>query len=191
MSNAQMFEEFAAGEDDDFDGEVGAITNLLNRVRAKQGRSPVNPRRVAASLPRLQAPPVINTGPAGLSMKTIPLGLGTVTFTAASGTSLSAEVEPQRGYTPKRLVAALTRTGASATGSVKLTSLKIGDIEQLPSSNGCPASMFDAQATDAHLDLSPATPGMKVVATWSISAAPAGADTVVLDAGFYGKAVGQ
>lgn len=190
MSNIAGYEEFASGEGDEFDGEeLGAISNLLSKVRARaaQRKSGV-PSRM---LPRLQAPPVINTGPSGLSMKTLPLGIGTVTFTAASGTSLSVEVEPQRGYTPKRLVAELTRTGATATGSVKLTSLKVGDIEQLPASNGCPASMFQANATESELDLSPATPGMKIVATWAISVAPGAADTVTVDCGFYGKAVGQ
>lgn len=180
MSNRSMFEEYAQGDDDEEAGALWAdALRRAKRAKANGGR------------PRLAPPPVIRTGPAGQAMKRIPLGVGTVTFGAATGTSLTAEVEPQRGYTPQRLVLAVTRTGASATGSVKVTSIKHGDVEQLPASNGCPAAMFQADTTDAELDLTPVTPGMKVIITVSISAAPAGADTVVCDLGYYGQAIGQ
>lgn len=175
------FEEYASGEEFDSE-EAGAALDLVNRIRARKGKRPMR---------RLAAPPAIATGPRGIALKTLPLGIGTVSFGAATGTSLSVEVEPQRGYTPKRLVAAISRTGASATGLVKLTSLMIGDVQQLPASNGVPIEMFDTQATDAELDLTPCTPGQKVSLTLTISAAPAGADTVVVNLGFYGKAVGQ
>ncbi len=175
-------EEFESGAEEFDSEEAGAALNLVNRLRARKGKSPMR---------RLPSPPAVLTGPRGLALKRLPLGIGTVTFGAATGTSLTVEVEPQRGYTPKRLVAAVSRTGASATGLVRLTSLMIGDVQQLPASNGVPIEMFDTQATDAELDLTPVIPGQKVTLTLTISAAPAGADTVVVNLGFYGAAIGQ
>lgn len=185
--NARMFEQFAQGDDDD--DEVGAFYDAALRAsrakRAARRGGPTNGR------PRLAPPPVINTQAGGPAMKRIPLGIGTVTFALNTGVSLSAEVEPQRGYTPQRLVVSTTRTGATSTGSIKVTSIKHGDVEQLPASNGCPAAMFAADTTDAELDLTPVTPGMKITITVTCSAAVTGTDSIVVDLGYYGQAVGQ
>lgn len=183
------FEEFASGGEEFSSEELGAFADIVRQARAKNaGRGP---RRVG-QLPRL-APmgvPVAGASPR-VGMKRIPLGVGTVTFALNTGVSLSAEVEPQRGYTPQRLIASVTRTGTTSTGAIKVTSIKHGDVEQLPASNGCPIAMFDAQATDAELDLTPVTPGMKVTITVSCSTAVTGTDSIVVDIGYYGKAVGQ
>lgn len=187
MSNRQMFEEFAQGFDGD-DDELGAFYSAaLKSARQKQAM-----RRPAqqGQRPRLAAPPVINTQAGGLAMKRIPLGIGTVTFALNTGVSLSAEVEPQRGYTPQRLVLSVTRTGTTSTGAIKVTSIKHGDVEQLPASNGCPSAMFAADTTDAELDLTPVTPGMKITVTVSCSAAVTGTDSIVVDMGYYGQAIG-
>lgn len=189
MPNARMFEAFAQGLDDDMDeDEVGASFAQMLKLAKNKGAARRGP---TGGRPRLAPPPVINTMPAGLSMKRIPLGIGTVTFALSTGTSLTAEVEPQRGYTPQRLVASVTRTGTTSTGSIKVTSIKHGDTEQLPSSNGCPVAMFAADTTDAELDLTPVTPGMKIIVTVSCSVAVTGTDSIVVDLGYYGQAVGQ
>lgn len=183
MSNRQMFEEYAQGDDDE---ELGAIwSDALRKAQAAKNR------RGPAGRPRLAPPPVIKTQASGPSMKRIPLGIGTVTFALNTGVSLSAEVEPQRGYTPQRLVVSVTRTGTTSTGAIKVTSIKHGDVEQLPASNGCPAAMFAADTTDAELDLTPVTPGMKITITVSCSTAVTGTDSIVVDLGYYGQAVGN
>lgn len=187
MSNRQMFEEYAQGFDDD-DGELGSIwSEALMKARQAKGRLPARPQ----GRPRLAPPPVIATQPARASMKRVPLGIGTVTFALNTGTTLTAEVEPQRGYTPQRLVVSITRTGTTSTGSIKVTSIKHGDVEQLPASNGCPAAMFAADTTDAELDLTPVIPGMKVTVTVTCSAAVTGTDSIVVDLGYYGQAIGS
>lgn len=187
MSNRQMFEEFAQGYDGDDNDELGAFYSAaLKSARQKQAmRRPAQGQR-----PRLAAPPVINTQAGGLAMKRIPLGIGTVTFALATSLSLSAEVEPQRGYTPQRLVISVARTGTTSTGAIKVTSIKHGDVEQLPASNGCPSAMFAADTTDAELDLTPVTPGMKITVTVSCSTAVTGTDSIVVDMGYYGQAIG-
>lgn len=193
MDIAGFEREFSG--DDGFDAEeLGAVNDLLARMglrRQAQGRP--QPKRIAAqSLPVLSPPAVPYAGASPvLAMKKIPLGINSVLFNATSGTTLTAEVEPQCGYTPKRLIVIVTRTGTTAVGSVRITSLKHGNVEQLPASNGCPAGMFDPQATDAELDLTGLTPGMKVLATVTITAAPTGTDTVLAELAYYGKAVGQ
>lgn len=172
MDDMSGFEEFAGFEDD----EMGAVAR---RVRGR-------------GLPRLKTPGVSSAG-ARLTpnLKRVPLGVGRLTFGAATGTTLTIEVEPQRGYTPRRLVASVARTGASATGLLLVTDIKVGDTQQIPASQGCPIEMFDAQATESEMDLTPAIPGQKITITVSISAAPAGADTVVVGLGFYGQVIGQ
>jgi len=172
--------ELVLGEDDfaglDMEGEDDAVLGAI----ARRARGRGVPRQPGV---RMQAQQV--TG------KKVPLGLPSVLFTATSGTSISVEVEPQRAYQAERLIFAILRTGASATGLVRVQSLKIGDIEQLPSGNAVTSELFRADGVDLELDLSMCKAGTKITVVFTISAAPTAADTVLVDAAFKGRVIGQ
>jgi len=180
MNDLAGFEEYASGADDD---ELGALSDLISRARSKGRRGGGQRRLAPPGIPMAGAAPRMAT-------KRTVLGLGTVIFDATSGTSLSIEVEPQRGFQPERLTAALARSGAAGL-LVSVTDIRVGDVQQIPASAGCPIEMFAPDATDADIDLTAATPGMKILVTLRVSAAPAGADTVTVNLGFFGKVIGQ
>jgi hypothetical protein len=110
-----------------------------------------------------------------------PLGFTVVTFTAASGTTLQATATPQKKMKGNRLVIDEVRS-ATAVGLVTLASLKIGTREVLVSAQPVPARMFAPGAFGVALRLVEAGPGIIITATFVISAAPAGADTVTVSA---------
>lgn len=175
--------ELTLGEDDfaglDLEGDADdAVLGAIMRQRIKQQRGV--PRRPAI---RQQATPM--TG------KRVPLGMPSLTFAAASGTSIAVEVEPQRGYQAERLIVALLRTGATATGLVRVSSIKIGDVEQLPSGNPVTTELFRADGVDLELDLTMCPAGVKMRVEFQISAAPGAADTVLVDPAFKGRVIGQ
>lgn len=128
-------------------------------------------------------------GAPAISEKRVPFGLGQLTFGAATGTALTLLAQPQAAIRPERLVVDIARTGASATGAVTVTELKIGPRSQLPGGNAVPAVMFGPTVQDAIMALDPCEPGITVQLSVSVSAAPAGADTIVVVAGFYARSI--
>ena len=176
-----MGNELVLGEDDlaGIDLEGDSDDAVLGAIMRRKLRGNVAPR------PQVRQPGVRPTG------KKVPLGIPSVTFGAATGTSITVEVEPQRAYQANRLVLAILRTGASATGLVRVRSIKIGDVEQLPSSNPVSAEMFRADGVDLDLDLTECPAGVKITITVDTSAAPAGADTILVDPALKGRVIGQ
>lgn len=128
-------------------------------------------------------------GAPAISEKRVPFGLGSLTFGAATGTALSLTAQPQAAIRPERLVVDIARTGASATAAVTVTELKIGPRSQLPGGAAVPATMFGATVQDGILALDPCEPGITVQINVSVSAAPAGADVIVVACGFFARAV--
>lgn len=162
------------GDDEMGDDELGAAIRRAKKVR-----------KLGLQMTR-------QAGTTRVGLKRVPIGLGRFIFTAATPTTNIFFVEPQRNYQGERLVIAQFRVGATAAGiSALVTSLKVGDIEQLPASGGVPVELFDFQATQAQMDLSTTKAATRLEVTCAISAAPGGADTYALAVGFYGEAMGQ
>ena len=118
-----------------------------------------------------------------------PLGLGSVTFTATSGTLLSLSGQPQKAFLPKRLILDVSRTGTSATGLVTVNRIDIGaDSMQVSAGGvgGLPAAMFANVGVDLNIEFAPATPGILINVQLNISAAPTMTDTVVVSGGMLG-----
>lgn len=162
---------------DDLSGDefVGEDAEILGAV-AQRGRA------LAARPPQLRGtmqPPKKLRGY---------LGLGRVTFAAAAATTQTLIVEPQRGFRPERLIIArLDSSAAAAALAATVDSIFIGDQPQSPSvEQGAPVEMFRPDATVSGVDFDKAVPGQKIQVRLSISAAPAGADTVILSCGMYG-----
>jgi hypothetical protein len=117
-----------------------------------------------------------NTGIVTPGPRIEPLGFTAVQFTAASGLILQATGRPQKPFKGSRLVVVDQRLGTG--GLVSITSLKIGVREVLVSTQGIPAQAFAPNAFGIELMMDEAGPGIEIVATYVISAAPAGADVV-------------
>lgn len=119
-----------------------------------------------------------------------PLGGGTVTFSASSGTSLSFTILPQKPFLIRRVITSIARSGTTATGLVSITRIAIGANDQLVQAAGFPADLFSAASADVDVVFDPASVGQQIVIQASISAAPTTTDTVVLGIGFLGETYG-
>lgn len=115
-----------------------------------------------------------------------PLGLGSITFGAATGLILNLTGTPQRMFRGQRLVLDISRTGASATGLVAVARMDIGVDNQMVSTQGIPAAMYGPTAIDTNVRFDDCGPGITVTVQCTISAAPAGADVVVVGGAIQG-----
>lgn len=118
-----------------------------------------------------------------------PLGLTAVAFTAASGLGLNMTALPQRPFQAKRLLIDLSRSGATSTGLVTVTSINMGSDNQLVGGNPLPVSGFGATAFDLNIDFEPVVPGIQVVVGVACSLAPTNPDRIDLAGGFWGTSL--
>jgi hypothetical protein len=171
-----MADDFVMGDD-----ELGAIVRASRRAAASYaGRRAMPVARLMSKIP----------GAPAVGLRQYPLGFGVFTFTAASGTATTVTATPQRPFKGRRLVIDIARTGATATGLVSITSLLVGQNNQLVSAQALPAAAFGPTSFGVDLDLDPATPGILLVLALSISVAPGGADTVAVSPAIIGDAIG-
>lgn len=208
-------EEELLGEDEDGfdvddDGQVLGAFRLPSRFAAVQrsarrsarggrgGRSTARSRRVisrintiqrkkAAFLNKIQ--PAIPGAPAP-GARNFPLGFGSFTFVNAGVTSAVLTANPQRPFKGARLVIQQRRSVAALAELVTVTSLNIGQNNQLVSAAALPAEAFAANSFDTVLSLDPATPGIAISLGLAISAAPAVGETVTVSALLIGDTIG-
>jgi len=184
----ELMGEDALEEDEEFD-VMGA--RMFPTRRIPRGTARVDRRqRIAAkaSLRRSLVPSIPGTPAAGA--REWPLGFGTFSFTAVSGTVGVLQAEPQRPFKGQRLVIDIARTGATATGLVTVNVLQVGQDNQLVSAQALPAGGFAPDAFHTVLDLDPATPGIIITLNVGISIAPGGQDQVDVSAMIIGTAIG-
>jgi hypothetical protein len=195
MSDLDIIEGMEAemGYDDDESGyeELGYDEMGARVVRSRRtGRIST---RAPTTRTKLASPPAASTAPAGAGnvyLKRVPLGLGSFRFTAATATTNRFIVEPQRDFQPERIIIETTK-GGGATANVRVTSIKVGDSEQMPAGLGMPSPAFRADAVDAYLDLTLCKGGIELMVECALSAALAGVETIDVDVGIYGRVVGQ
>jgi hypothetical protein len=171
------------GDDDDVGAlmDVGAARRVLARAGARR-QTPANLRSRPALMSAYPgAPPVAE--------KQIPLGFGNQAFTSTSTTTLTFTARPQAVFRGRRLVIDFSRTGATATGLVTLTSMLIGTRNQLVGTLGIPVSTFASGAFGVDMALDPATPGIDITLVMVISAAPGTTDRVDIGASLIGTGI--
>lgn len=176
--------------DDDIDAALSGYDEI--GATARGSRRPPNRKM----LPRPPASTMRSAGAQRIALKRVPLGLGSFTFVFGGPTSHTFEVEPQRDYQSERLVLETFRAFvgpalAFPSEGVLVTSIKVGDIEQLPSSDGMPSGAFKPEAVGAELELSTCKAGTKLKVELTLSDALESGESITTDAGFYGAVVGQ
>lgn len=171
------------GDDDD----VGALMDVGARFRRRSSFGKV--RQVPASLRPAPALMAAFPGAPPVSEKEIPLGFGTQNFTSTSGTTLTFTARPQAVFRGRRLIIDLTRTGASATGLITLTSLLIGTRNQLVGTAGIIVSAFAGTAFGVDMTLDPAQPGIDITLTLVTTAAPTTTDLISVGCAIIGRGI--
>lgn len=175
-------EEIVSG--DDRENIVGALTTALAQ-RAMGGWRAAPPAgsvsKPAFSTSQLQT----QVGGTQAGALRAPLGLGFHSFTALG--TFKFIVEPQEAFRGERLIVSVVKDGAAGT-DVVVNSIVVGSLPQQPSTEfGTPASMFQPDATDAHMDWQICPAGTKIIIEVEVIGAAIGeADSVTVSVGLYG-----
>lgn len=198
------FDYDLAGEDDEYDDdddeeEVGASFSRLMRSRSKRGRRASRGRgrilRRRPSIARLKRAAYVRAlkpaipGVPEPAARNFPLGFGSFTFVNAGVTAAVLTASPQKPFKGSRLVIDVRRTAGAVAELVTITSLNIGQNNQLVSAAALPAEAFSPNSFQTVLSLDPATPGIDVVLGLAISAAPGVAETVTVSAMIIGDTI--
>jgi hypothetical protein len=130
-------------------------------------------------------------GAPAISEKLLPIGFPGHVFTQSSGTSATLDVSPQVAFRLERIVASVSKVGASAQSAIVVVrDIKIGANSQLAAGNSIPIEAFSAAAYDTRLACDPATPGTIISVSLELSAATlTGSDFVAVVLGGFGRAV--
>jgi hypothetical protein len=78
---------------------------------------------------------------------------------------------------------------ASPNLSVLLTDFRISNVPQTLSATAIPVAAFRVDAVDTYIDLDSSAPGVEYFVEFTISAAPAAAETVRIDAAVFGASL--
>ncbi len=122
--------------------------------------------------------------------RNFPLGFGSAIFVNAGVTQFNLVANPQRPFKGARLVIDVRRSAGALAELVTVTSLNIGQNNQLVSSAALPAEAFRPDGFDTVLSLDPATPGIDITLGLAISAAPGVGETVAVSAMIIGDTIG-
>jgi hypothetical protein len=178
----------------DVDWEVGAFFDELagppmySNPYAMQ-RAPFPPPQYGG-FPARRVVPSIPGAPA-IGAKLQPLGFSAVAFTATSGTALPATTRPQKPFKGRRLVVDFTRTGATATGLLTITSINIGVNNQLVSTQPIGAAAFSPNAFDCNVSLSACSSALDITVNYALSVAPTMTDRIDVATTLFGETVGS
>lgn len=178
--------------DDDYFGEVGTLEVAGPAYGGGAMRFRPAPRMQQNNMRQVPRQYLIpqNPGVPGPGLKLQPLGLSSIAFTAASGTALSMTASPQRPFKAKRLIMDFTRSGATATGLITVTSINVGTDNQLVGTGPLPAAAFSVTAFDANIAFAPATPGIQIAVGVSTSLAPTAPDRIDVAGALFGTSLG-
>lgn len=180
MGNGYDMDELLGYEEMGFDDEELGYEEIGAR------RRPVRKKLLGPAAATMRS-----AGMQRLARKRVPLGLGSHTFAFAGATAHTFEVEPQRDFQGERLILDVTRSSSTVSEGVRVTSINIGDVEQMPAGEGFPASGFRPDATYAQVDFSTCKGGTKVRVTIELSDALESGETITVEAGIFGATVGQ
>jgi hypothetical protein len=169
---------------DSLQGDDAALMGALQRRAAARGM-PMSrsAQRLTEGFATAGVPKI------GMRRQLVPFG--TVTFTATSGTNLTFSSAPTKNVIGKKLVASVTRTGASASAGVFLGFFTIGSTNQFISNQACPIETFSPEVQGNEVDFDQAQAGIEIQAGVSLQgAALAGADTIVVALAMLGDTIG-
>lgn len=181
-------------DDDDVGAmlDVGAPRRVMARTRGRGAAPMARARLPQSATPIRSAPPIMPgiPGANSVSMQELPLGFGNQFFNSSSAsTVLTFTARPQAAFRGRRLVGSFTRTGASATGLLTVTSLLVGTSNQLIGTLGIPLDTFGAGAFGVDMVLVPAVPGIDITITVAVSALPGTTDRIDVGLAILGETI--
>jgi hypothetical protein len=131
--------------------------------------------------------PLISKAPGSppTSLKRIPLGFGSFTFTSLTATSNTFTANPQVALRPDKLIVVVTRSSGAGAVGVNVDDLQVGTRSQFASAGAVPAEAFAADADDARLIGDSAQPGIDITLQVALTAPVPANESVVVQAMLY------
>lgn len=181
--------EFTSGDDDtegdDWTGDddiLGALRRGVAPRNAGRNQPPARRPPTRAPLPQAGKPrPTANINPAALR---VPMGIGSHTWAATHGEEITFEVEPQRDFTPDRMVVDFITNDVVL---LNITSIKVGDMPQNPNDEvPMPAALFAKETTDAHVQFDTVKASRKLLVRAEPTAALAAMTSATASLGMFG-----
>ena len=160
------------GDDEDIYGDVLGDPEVLGAIQRAKGR-------------RMRLPGVQTFGE---RRQWLPFPV--VTFVNAGLTVQQSTRNGQRPFRGRRIVVTRANVGAASPNLlVTVTQVLIANVPQALSVGGTPVEAFAATAFDLGVDLDSTQPGVDYTVEFTISAAPAVAETVTLSTAIFGSSL--
>jgi len=170
---------------DSLQGDDAALMGALQRRAAARQQTGLS--RSAQRLTEGFATPGVPK--IGMRRQLVPFGA--VTFTAGGGTTGTFTTQPTKNVIGKKLVAVVTRTGASAVASVFMDFFTIASTNQFISNQAAPIETFGPEVQGNEVDFDQAQAGINIQAGISLQGtALAGADTIRVTLAMLGDTIG-
>lgn len=138
--------------------------------------------------PQIQRPS-ITSSPLSVGAKRQALGFGAHTFAAGGATEFQMTALPQVPFRVDRLVIIVTRTAGAAGIGCLVNDVRVGTKSQFAGTASLPAEMFAVNAIGMALKGDTAQPGNTITIDVAVTAAPGGADTVIVQPSIMGDAL--
>lgn len=111
------------------------------------------------------------------------LGLPSIVWTAGSQSTQTVKVTPQKPISIRKLVADVTRIGATSNGAVTIDAVLAGSANQNISNQPVPVALFGQFVQGNFLDLDALEPGVEFTIVANCSVIPGAGDSVQLNIG--------
>ncbi len=183
---------YMLGEGDDDDDELmgrRVYSGPAGGYRRGAGRSRISSRKRTLIRARRALVPAIPGAP-GNALRGFALGFPIATFTAGGPTTVQVQAAPQLAFKGARLVTSISRTGATSTGLVTISTFLVGQRDQRVSGAALIAEAYAPGAFQTVMALDQATPGILVTLGFTLTGpALAGADTVLVGSQIIGATI--
>ena len=178
-------------DDDEVMGRTAAQIERMHRVARRQA-SPgyaSRIRRRALKAAKIALVPAIPGAP-GNAIRGFALGFPIASFVSGGPTTVTVTAAPQLAFKGARLVTSVSRTGATSTGLVTISTFLIGQRDQRVSGAALLAEAYAPGAFQTVMALDQATPGIIITLAFTLTGpALVGADAVLVGSQMIGATI--
>ena len=176
------------GEDDDELMGRRVYAGPARAYRRGAGRAISARKRTLVAAKRALVPAI--PGAPGNALRGFALGFPIASFITGGPTTVEVQASPQLAFKGARLVVVVSRTGATSTGLVSISTFLVGQRDQRVSGAALLAEAYAPNAFQTVMALDQATPGIDIRLGFTLTGpALAGADTVLVGAQIIGATI--
>lgn len=179
------------GEEDDDEELMGRRVRFgrVARARMRAGGRQISARKRTLIRARKALVPAIPGAP-GNALRGFALGFPIASFVSGGPTTIEVQASPQLAFKGARLVVVVSRSGATSTGLVTISTFLVGQRDQRVSGGALLAEAYAPNAFQTVMALDQATPGIDIRLGFTLTGpALVGADTVLAGSQIIGATI--